>query len=145
MTFSSSTELENYILSRMKIAITQTQEKIYKILDEFVKKFYSEYDPSIYERTYQLYHSLVKSEIIPTGNGYKANVYFDYSSLSYMTGAEPSGLQVMNAAASGGHGAEGLYVVHGNTGIWDDPIVILRTEAHEMLKQSLIDAGIPIK
>ena len=146
MTFNSISELENYILSRMQDAIVQSQEKIYRILDEFVKKFYNEYEPVMYiERTYKLYHSLVKSEIVSTGKGYKAYVYFDYTSLIYTTGANPSGLQVVTAAAYGGHGAEGLKVVKSGVGIWNKPISILQTEAYEILKQSLIDAGIPIK
>lgn len=145
MTFTSTEQIKEYLLSCMKDAVIDAQEKVYKVLDEFLNKFYSSYDPSVYERMYYLLRSLVKSELISTGNGYKANVYFDYSSLHYTTGAKPSGLQVVTAAASGGHGAEGLHIEQGSVGIWDDPMRILNSDMYKILKQSLIDAGIPIK
>lgn len=125
----------------------QSQEKIYQILDMFVKEFYADYDPVMYERTYQLYRSLVKTDVYLIGNGYEAEVYFDLSSLNYITGAKPSGEQVMSAAAYGGHGADGLRVVYGNSGadIWNNVIPVLSTEAIEILKEELIAQGVPIK
>lgn len=125
----------------------QSQEKIYQILDMFVKEFYSDYDPVMYERTYQLYRSLVKTDVYLIRNGYEAEVYFDLSSLNYITGAKPSGEQVMDAAAYGGHGADGLRVVSGKSGadIWNGVIPVLSTEAINILKEELIAQGVPIR
>lgn len=164
MVFKNEKELEKFILKKCHSALAKTQEKVYKILDKFLNDFYNDYDPNGYVdwdgtykfkrgyvRTYQLLHSLVKSEIVPSKNGYEAKVYFDYNYLKskYPDGNNPSGLQVMEAAAQGLHGAIGddfLYT-HGNTGVsvWDDPIKILDAKAIEMLKNMLIAEGIPIK
>lgn len=145
MIFKSTKELESYLLPKCKNALMKSQEQVYQIIDRFVKEFYADYSPELYERTYQLYCSLVKSEIISTGSGYEAHVYFDPDSLDYVTGAKPSGEQVVSAAAHGGHGATGLRVVPRAVGIWDDPMQILSTEAINILKKMLISEGIPIK
>ena len=132
-------------MAKCENALIKSQEQVYQIIDRFVKEFYAEFSPEMYERTYQLYRSLVKSEIIPTANGYETQVYFDFGSLVYTTGSSPSGEQVMNAAAYGGHGAEGLHVIAGDTGIWNEPKQILNAEAINILKKMLISEGIPIK
>lgn len=145
MIFHSIEELKQYILSRSQNALQKATEQVYQIINRFVKEFYAEYSPSMYDRTYQLYQSLVKTDVEVSGNGCTAYVYFDFSSLVYMTGSQPSGSQVMNAAAYGGHGAEGLHVIAGGTGIWSEPMQILSIEAIEILKRMLIAEGIPIK
>lgn len=164
MIFKNEEELRRFVLKKCHSALSKTQERVYKILDKFLNDFYADYTPSMfyvdwdgkekiktyyYQRTYQLLHSLVKTEIIPSKNGYKAEVYFDYNSLSYLDGNQPSGLQVMEAAAQGLHGAIGdkFQYVEGNTGvsIWNDPVKMLDKEAIEILKNMLIAEGIPIK
>ena len=147
MVFENEAQLKSFLLLGCRNAVAQSLEKVYKILDMFVKEFYADYDPVMYERTYQLYRSLVKTDVYSIGNGYEAEVYFDLSSLGYVTGAKPSGGQVMAAAASGGHGAAGLRVVPGNSGadIWNTAIPALSTEVIEILKEELIAQGIPIR
>lgn len=162
MVFKNEKELEKFILKKCHSALAKTQEKVYQILDKFLNDFYKDYTPGTYtdwdgtkkyyrgyDRTYQLLHSLVKTEIIPSKNGYEAQVYFDYNSLQYLDGNRPSGLQVMEAAAQGLHGAigEGFWYFDGKTGVsvWNDPIKILDAKAIEILKNMLIAEGIPVK
>lgn len=145
MAFYTTNQLIRSVKSGMKKAIIKEQEKVFKVLDEFIDKFYSSYTPEMYERTFQLYRSLVKSDVQSSGNGFIAYVYFDLSSLSYSTGAKPNGSQVVSAAAHGGHGAEVLLVVEGSVGIWDDPLAVISPKIYNSLKQSLIDNGIPIR
>lgn len=145
MVFKNEAQLKSFLLSKCQNALIKAQEQVYQIIDRFVKEFYAEFSPEMYERTYQLFQSLVKSDIIKTANGYKAEVYFDFSSLVYTSGFSPSGEQVMNAAAYGGHGAEGLHIIAGGTGIWDEPKQILNAEAINILKKMLISEGIPIR
>lgn len=147
MVFKNEAELKTFLLAKCKNALIKSQTQVYQIIDRFVKEFYVDYEPELYERTYQLYRSLVKSDIIPTGNGYEAKVYFDLSGLDYIYGANPSGEQVMGAAAVGFHGAEGLLVRGGNTGvsIWNDPIRVLDTEVINILERMLKAEGIPVK
>ena len=146
MVFKNEKQLKAFLLQKCKSALAKSQQQIYQIIDRFVKEYYAEFSPEMYERTYQLYRSLVKSEVVLTRNGYEAQIYFDLSSLDYVTGSRPSGEQVMGAAEWGRHGAMGLAVADfKGTSIWHDPLKILDAEAINILKNMLISEGIPIK
>ena len=146
MTFKNEKQLKEFLLKKCKTALAVTQEKAYKIIDMHMQRFYADYDPERYQRTYQLMRSLVKSDIYPKGNGYEAKVYFDLDSISYNTGSEPSGRDVMDVAAIGGHGANGLKVIYfGGADAWYTPLQVLDLEAINILVQELRIAGIPIK
>ena len=167
MTFDSYDALKNYILSKSKVAIKLAQERVYLVIHSFVKDYYAEYSPEVYERTYQLFRSLVKSDIKSTGNGWVAEVYFDIGMLDYQIkhltqrpvnggymnpyngaissdGSFPnpkgSAQATMESAAYGSHGG-----YKDGTAIWADPLLLLNKEARDMLKKALLDAGIPIK
>ena len=167
MTFNSLGALKNYILSRCGVAIKIAQEKVFNLIEDFLLQYYSEFDPAVYERTYQLLCSLVKTDVISTGSGWVAEVYFDAGLLNYQTkglhgypvdggymnlynhvvtsdgifqNPKGSGGKTLAAAAHGSHGGK----VSG-TAIWDDPIRILNAEAYSMLKSALIAAGIPVR
>ena len=154
MTFKNQKQLESFLLKKCRLALLKASDEVYRIIKNFLRQYYSDYDPTIYERTYQLLQSLVQSQIVSDGKGYKAEVYFDLDSLSY-AGGNPSGEQVMEAASQGYHGAIGkmpykdgefLYM-HGRTGVsaWNDPKQVLDAKAIEILKNMLVAEGIPIK
>ena len=147
MVFKSQKELESFLMKKLRLAILKAQDEVYVIIKKFLYQYYGDYDPIMYERTYQLLQSLVQSRIVSDGKGYKAEIYFDVDSLNYVTGLSPSGEQVIDAAAYGGHGAEGLRVVSGKTDVsaWNDPIQKLNSDAINILKKMLIAEGIPIK
>ena len=149
MVFKNEAQLKSFLLAKCKSALIKTQEQVYQIIGRFLKAYYNDYSPEMYERTYQLYLSLVKSDIVPTSNGFEAQVYFDLDSLNYVTGNRPSGEQVMEAAAQGLHGAmgENLKYVQGYSGVdaWNTPKEIISAEAINVLKKMLIAEGIPIK
>lgn len=149
-TFKNEQELRRHLLTKCQPAVKAAQERIHHILNMFLSDFYRDYTPDPdygYDRTYQLLQSLVKSDVKISGNKVIAEVYFDYNSLNYDTGRKPHGKRVVDAAASGGHGATGLRVVEGNTGadIWNTPMMTMDTEAKRALKEMLIREGIPIK
>lgn len=157
MVFKNETDLKNFLLKKCEIALIITQEKIYKIIDDCIREYYKDYDPVRYERTFQLFNSFVMTDIVPVGNGYEARVYFDIDGLRYLDGGQPSGLQVMKAAAQGDHGAIGkipnpkwspnFQYFQGRTGvdIWNTPSQKIDAEAINMLEQELIGQGIPVK
>ena len=154
MVFKNEKQLEAFLLQKCRAALVKSQQQVYQIIDRFVKEYYAYYSPEMYVRTYQLYRSLVKGDVERTANGYEAKVYFDLSSLDYVTGGKPSGEQVMTAAKEGWHGAVGKipnsdkyykYVVSGGEGVWDEPKQILDAQAKEILKKMLISEGVPIK
>lgn len=146
MVFKNEKQLEAFLLQKCRNALVKSQEQVYQIIDRFVKEFYAEFTPEMYERTYQFYRSLVKGDIVRTSKGYEAQVYFDLSSLNYVTGSKPSGEQVMGAAEWGRHGAMGLATADfKGTSVWHEPLAILDAQAINILKKMLISEGIPIK
>lgn len=165
MDFSSTAEFQAYVVSRIMIGVQRAQEQFYHIIDQFVREYYAGYDPIVYERTYQLYRSLVRSDVRSTGMGAEAEVYFDASQLNYsiktffrnggmnpFTGAvSPSGVFVNNGwdaqatLESAAHGLHGGLAVGDGTSIWDDPLDVLHAEGYEILKQRLREAGLPLK
>lgn len=168
MTFKSIDELKNYILRKSGSAIAMAQEKVYQVIERFIKQYYAEYTPEVYERTYQLYRSLVKSDVKPTGNGWVAEVYFDLDALDYQikhftqwpvtsggymnpfnyavspdgsfSNPKGSAEKVLSSAAHGYHGGK-----FAGTAIWDEPMIVLWKSKRDLLKKALIDAGIPVK
>ena len=149
MTFNTSDELKNYILRKSRGALQKSVEQVYQIINRFVKEYYAEYSPIIYERTYQLFQSLVKTDVVSTGNGWIAYVYFDVDKLDYAM-KKINGKDIPNRGWSeektltaAAHGSHGGYV--DGTAIWDEPLTLLNAEAINILKRMLIDSGIPIK
>lgn len=149
MVFKNRKQLEEFLYEKAYNALKNAQVVVYDIIQDFLERFYADYDPSLYDRTEQLLRSLVKGNIRPSARGYVADVYFDLSSLNYVTGNQPTGAQVMEAAAQGLHGAIGsnLLYVQGNSGVgvWNDALQVLDAEAIRILKDRLIEQGIPIK
>lgn len=160
MLIRNSNELKTILLPKIKSAVKQTQEEAYTIIHRFVKQWYAEYSPTLYARTYQLFQSLVKSKIIETPNGYKAEVYFDLDKLDYYMKTLQNGEIVknknwnpksksieekalQNVAEYGYHILKGRKV-HG-TEIWNESLAILNKEAINILVNNLKSAGIPIK
>lgn len=149
MVFKNKTELLNFLYNKAYDALRDAQSVVYEIIHDFIRQFYADYyPPEIYERTEQLLRSLVKGDIRPSAKGFVADVYFDLDYI-YATGNHPTGEQVMKAAAQGLHGAigENFLYVHGDTGvgIWNDPLQVLDAEAIRILRDRLIEQGIPIK
>lgn len=83
MKFSKYSDLENEILKRAELALVSLQEEVYRMFLDYIMKFYNEYDPRFYERTFQLYWSLTRTSIERTGNSLICYVYFDSSKLDY--------------------------------------------------------------
>ncbi len=90
MVFKNEAQLKAFILKKCQSGVMAAEEKVYKIIDECLQQFYGEFDPEEYIRTSQLLHSLVRSGVKSTGNGYEAEVYFDVGALNYATGIVPT-------------------------------------------------------
>ena len=145
MVFKNQKELEHFIMKQSRQALTKAQDKVYEIIKRFLDQFYAEYNPHIYDRTEQFLNSLVKSQIVPDGKGYKAEVYFDLNYI-YNTGANPTGEQVMQAADYGRHGAMGLMVADfKGASVWHESLGELNAKAIDILGDMLRAEGIPIK
>lgn len=150
MVFKNEKQLKDFLLAKCKVAIAQTEEKVYQVIDGALQQYYSEFEPTEYIRTQQLLHSLVKSDIKKVKNGYEAEVYFDSGLMHYETehvlrksgwygsatwGAE----EVLDTAMNGSHGG---YI--DGTAIWGTSKAVLG-DICTLIKNELIAQGITIK
>ena len=165
MTFDSIDALKKYILSRSKVAIEAAREKVYDKIADVLFQFYGEFPPDVYVRTYQLLCSLVKTDVVSTGNGWTVEIYFDLGALDYSTRIVPQGQPwsswakpentyhkenwgkendawVLETAMTGAK-PHGGYA--SGTAIWTESMNILNKEKRDILKNALIQAGIPVR
>ena len=150
MVFKNEAQLRAFILKKSQSAVVAAEEKVHRTIDECLNQFYDEFDPEEYIRTSQLLHSLVRSGIKSTGNGYEAEVYFDVDALNYAIGVVPtrsgtgyatwSGEKVLDVAMTSA-------VPHGGyasgTAIWSVSMAKLG-DIKALLVQELRNQGVPI-
>lgn len=110
-------ELEKVMLEQCKKLCEFASDEVHKAVDKYIKQYYSEWTPSVYERTYDFLGSAFKTDVVRKGNGYEAVVYIDYESLNKYK--DDTGFQVVTWANQGLHG--GLDVGT-DTAVWDDAI-----------------------
>lgn len=159
MIFKNEKELEKFLLKKSRLALMKAQDKVYGIVKKWIGLYYKDYTPEFYDRTAQLFGSLMESRVVQSGKGYEAEIYFDldklkYSKYPWQKGNSPTGKQVFDAAIQGLHGAIGdagggydfLYIPgDGGVSIWYDPIQELDANAIKILADMLKAEGIPIK
>lgn len=153
MVFKTKKELENYLMSKMQDSIEEAQQKVYDVLYEFIDHFYQEYKPVEYQRIFDVYKSMVKSEIIKTGHSYKTMVYFDASQMDHqvLDGyygesrelSEWSEEQILHTALVGEH-PHGGYIKAPGQGILLNGMPVVQEEAIQWLIDALQKNGIPI-
>ena len=98
-TFRNEKELEDFILDKCKVAISQAEERVYSVIDSFLKNFYS-WEPEEYKRTYQLLKHFVRKGVKKVGKGYEAEVYFDIDKINYDQGL----MELKNTSIHGKYG-----------------------------------------
>lgn len=155
MVFKNQKQLEDFLMAKCKNAIIQAEEKVHQTIDNCLKQFYNEFSPDEYIRTEQLLHSLVKSDVKESGNGFEVEVYFDVDGLNYPKGETElqSGRKgyanwnkdtILDVAMTGSYGG----LPHGGyaegTAIWTESIKRLG-DVYGLLERELRAQGIPIK
>lgn len=93
------------------------------IITDFIQKYYDEYDPNWYRRTYQFLDSCVNTSAIKNGKKYYVDIYIDYGNLHYKI---KNTKQVIEWANEGLHG--GLDVVENPVYFWDEAMYELKEE-----------------
>ena len=119
-------ELTRKLQNVMEGAMRKAQLKAYDVVKDFMDTYYTEYTPKEYERTYQFYKSLVRSEIKKTRTGFACSIYIDTDSMDYLY---HSGSEVMNMINRGFHADasmnKGSYQTPydiGGTAVWDESL-----------------------
>ena len=125
-------ELEVFLLERCRELCEFASNEVYEAINFFLAQYYSEWQPSVYQRTYDMLHSAFKTEVKKVGNGYQSIVGIDYESLdSYK---DVSGWQAVTYANEETHG--GLNV-DTHTRVFDDAIDSTITSG-QLLKDCIV-------
>lgn len=130
--------------SKVPKAVAIAQDEIAIIVENVLKSFYASYSPVMYERTYQLLSSCVKSGVSGGAGHAEARVYLDSGMMNYTSGAAPSGAQVMASANAGKHGASGLKEVGGGPAVSSEAEAAVDAQVMNILLEAIRAAGIPV-
>ena len=117
-------ELNRKLENSLKNAITAVQSKVYQCISSFIERYYDEYNPVSYKRTYSFYNSLVKSDIRKTKNGYVCEVYIDMDEMSYRAHTSKEVVDMINRGFHADTGMNGCSYraprdIEG-TRVWDE-------------------------
>ncbi len=147
----SMSDLTRILELRIQQALKMTQKEIFKVIQQHITDYYEEpvfrdgtsAIPMMYDRTYKLLNSLIKTNVVKNGNTLSCSVGIDpnYLNYKYMGGA--SGLDVMLSANEQFHG----WSVEGDMRIWDDALAELGLEPGilYLMKSNLRKCGVPVK
>ena len=156
MVFKNETELKNFLMKKCKEAVAGTERKVHDIIDKCLQQFYNEFEPEEYIRMGQLLHSLVKSGVKPTTNGYEAEVYFDVDGIHYQNGwvETKSGYgyanwdkdTILDVVMTGSHSGLPHGGRAGGTAIWTESQATINALGGviEMIVRELRLIGVPI-
>ena len=147
----SMNELNKILESRIKKALELTQNEIFKVFQKYITEYYKEpvfrdgtsAIPKIYNRTYRLLNSLIKTNIIKNGNVLSCIVEIDPNYLDYKYMGGISGLDVILSANERFHG----WSIEGDIQIWDDALAELGLKSGilQVMKSNLKKCGVLVK
>ena len=134
--------------ARVSQALKMTQAEIYKAFQESLSEYYHEpvfggsSIPKQYERLYKMLNSIVKTDIIKSGDGFSCTVEVDRDYLGYNYQGGATGQEVWEWANANTHGG----TIRGNLKVWDNAIDCLGGEQGiiNLMKQNLKKCGVPI-
>lgn len=140
-TVRNMAELEKALNNTIYMAVKQSQQRVYDVIQDFIKEYYKEKVftdkngnpsaiPKIYDRSFQFFNSLVKSEIKKIKGGWECEVYIDYESLDYVG---HSGLEVIEMINDNFHAKTAMnndtyetpYNIIGEVQFWDDSLSVI--------------------
>lgn len=136
----SINDLNKILEQRATMAMKMAQKDIGECIQESINEYYEErvfrgrtsYIPEVYDRTYKLLNSMVKTEIVKSGNtlSCKVGISDDYLNYKYpgtngWDGVDATGRDVLDwNNADGSHGGS----VDGDWKIWDEAMRTLGGE-----------------
>lgn len=147
----SMSDLTKILESRIQQALKMTQQEIFEVIQQHITDYYKEpvfkngtsAIPMLYDRSYRLLNSLIKTDIVKSGGTISCSVEIDpnYLNYKYMGGA--SGLDVMLSANEQFHG----WSIEGDMKVWDDSLAELGLKPGILyiMKSNLKKCGVPVK
>lgn len=108
----SMSDLTKIIESRIQQALKMTQQEIFEVIQQHITEYYKEpvfrngtsAIPMLYDRSYKLLNSLIKTDIAKSGETISCSVEIDPNYLDYQYMGGASGLDVMLSAEQAFHG-----------------------------------------
>lgn len=120
-TFNSYSDLQKHIEKAIEYGVRDTRDYVYEVINSNIMKYYNEYSPKKYERTYRFFNSLIKLNVTKVANSYVSEVKIDEK---YLRSVYPNssnnvtGEQVANWANTYTHGG----TVPGHIAFWNDSL-----------------------
>ena len=143
-------DLTRILEVRIAKALEMTQRDIYIIIQKHIVEYYKEPVfqngtsalPLLYDRSYKMLNSLIRTEIVKSGSSLSCfvGVNPDYLNYEYIGGA--SGLDIWLSANQRFHG----WTVKGDIEIWNDSMEEIGFEEgiKNLMKKNLKKCGVPI-
>lgn len=143
--------LTKILESRIQQALKMTQQEIFEVIQQHITDYYKEpvfrngtsAIPLLYDRTYKLLNSIIKTDIVKSGGTLSCSVEIDPNYLNYQYMGGASGLDIMLSANEQFHG----WSIEGDMRIWDDALseLGLKPGILYIMKNNLKKCGVPIK
>lgn len=147
----SMSDLTKVIESRIQQALKMTQQEIFEVIQQHITEYYKEpvfrngtsAIPMLYDRSYKLLNSLIKTDIVKSGGTISCSVEINPNYLNYQYMGGASGLEIMLSANKQFHG----WSVEGDMRIWDDALAELGLKPGILyiMKNNLKKCGVPVK
>lgn len=148
---NNKNDLLKVIQGRAAQALKLTQNEIFNVIQRHIVDYYEEPVfrdgtsalPLLYNRTYKLLNSLIKTDVKINGYEISCTVEVDPSYLDYEYMGGASGLDVWLSANEQFHG----WSIEGDIRIWDDAMAELGLEYGiiYLMKTNLKKCGVPIQ
>lgn len=147
----SMSDLTKILESRIQQALKMTQQEIFEVIQKHIAEYYKEpvfrngtsAIPMMYDRTYRLLNSLIKTDIVKSGGIISCAVAIDPNYLNYRYMGGASGLDVMLSSEQAFHG----WSIEGDMRIWSDSLAELGLELGILyiMKNNLKKCGVSVK
>lgn len=147
----SISDLTRIIELRVQKALEMTQQEIFEVIQEHIIDYYKEpvfrngtsAIPMLYDRSYKLLNSLIKTDIVKSSGTISCSVEINPNYLNYQYVGGASGLEIMLSANERFHG----WSVEGDMRIWDDALAELGLKPGILyiMKNNLKKCGVPVK
>lgn len=141
-------ELKRILQNRASYALKLTRDEMFKVFQKHISEYYHEpvfggsSIPKQYDRLYKMLNSIVKTDIIMSGNSISCSVEVDRDYLNYTYPEGATGREVWEWANDNTHGG----TVDGKLKVWNDALDELgnREGIIKLMKNNLKKCGVPI-
>lgn len=123
-------------------ALKEAEEEVHRCIENFVRQYYSEYSPTVYQRTYQFMDSIVKTSVKTKGSEIYCEVYID-TNLDYK---DATGQEVVEMINQGYHAMKKFGASRDikGTKVWNESMefidkfqIFINTFKESLIKQGL--------